>query len=44
MHNNIALLHKKVTNCVTELLFMESNALLLLGVLFVTWAVIAYFF
>ncbi len=27
MHYNIALLHKKVTNHVTLLLFMESNAL-----------------
>ncbi len=27
MHYNIALLPKKVTNCVTYLLFMESNAL-----------------
>ncbi len=27
MRYNIALLHKNVTNCVTKLLFMESNAL-----------------
>ncbi len=27
MRYNIALLHKKVTNCLTKLLFMEMNAL-----------------
>ncbi len=26
MHYNIALLHEKIINCVTQLLFMESDA------------------
>ncbi len=26
MHYNIALLHEKITNCVTQLLFLESGA------------------
>ncbi len=37
MHYNIALLHKKVTNYVTLLLFMESNALCYFCVMSRAW-------